>query len=142
MDSPLVWVIVPLALVAWLAATLPIVRVVFRRFGGGQALAQRYSVRCEPSGQRFERQTVVVGAVRYRRCSTVIINSEGLYFSSWFYGTPLFIPWTEITGAWPARLYGQPALKLLVGSPLVGTITVHPGLFEPMRPYLDRTMRL
>jgi len=50
----------------------------------------------------------------------------------------VLIPWTEVSAVRDARIFQRRAMKLFIGNPQVGTITVYPDLFEPMRPYLGK----
>ena len=92
-------------------------------------------------------QTVQIGAVRWRRCVSVCMTPEGLHLVMPSPGAllkvlglmgkqPIFIPWTEIVGAEPARLFMLPGYRLLVGSPVVATVTVYSELYSAIYPYL------
>jgi len=93
------------------------------------------------------RQTVQIGAVRWKRCVSVCVTPEGLHLVMPSPGAllkvlglmgkqPIFIPWTEIVGAEPARLFMLPGYRLIIGSPMVATITVYAELYSIIYPYL------
>ena len=103
------------------------------------ALAKQYPADGLPAGRRHARQTVQVGAVRYRRCVTVGIDPLGLWL--WVQPSlvrfhPLFIPWDEVKRTQETRLCSRKAVQLVIGEPSVATITVYRKLFEDLSPYL------
>jgi hypothetical protein len=93
-----------------------------------------------PIGNLFKKQTVQVGKVVYKRCTTVGISPQGLYlevsipFSSRL--KPLFIPWEMVKGVKEGSLYWEKTRILSIGEPEIGTIAVFADLFERIRPYL------
>jgi hypothetical protein len=107
--------------------------------GSWRALAKRYATDQRPEGQAYSWQTVQIGAVRYRNCTTVIPAPEGLYLAvSTLPGHPaLLLPWKELRHDGEAFLYWRNAPRLRVGDPEVATMIVLPGLFEHLRPYLS-----
>jgi len=112
--------------------------------GFGQVSGLERLVRCFPvnasQGTLLERQTVMVGEVRYRSCASVGIQAEGLFLhlhlplKSY---PPVLIPWHEIRQAQPHRLYWMPAVRLQIGDFPGDSITVYESLFAQMRPYLN-----
>lgn len=113
---------------------------IFAKVSGWTRLAERYPAIDQPEGTKYTRQTVQVGAVRYRNCVSVCLSAQGLYvwarplLSKY---QPVLIPWGEIQRIQETRLYGGRAIELSVGSPQVATITVRMGLFKLMQPYLN-----
>ncbi len=101
-------------------------------------LAERYPVTHEPEGQTFTKQTVQVGAARWKNCVTVGVGPQGLYLAVRRMLTrypPILVPWDEIKGIQETKLYWQRAIQLSVGDPQVGTITVLTKLFEAIQPF-------
>jgi hypothetical protein len=116
---------------------------IFAGISGWNRLAERYPAGDAPEGAKHTKQTVQVGAVRYRRCVTVCLSPQGLYvwarpiLSKY---PPILIPWDEIQHIQETRLYWERAMQLSVGSPQVGTITVQKRLFELIQPYLNHEL--
>ncbi len=113
---------------------------VFARMSGLNRLAERYPATYEPSGVRQTKQTAKIGVVQYRRCVTVTISPEGLYL--WVRpplgrAGKLLIPWDEIREVQEARLYWLQGVRMTVGDPQVGEITIYRKLFERMREYVQ-----
>lgn len=123
-----------------------------RDTGSWAGLSERYpaveatsSVVAAPSARHG--QTIQVGAVRWKRCVSVCITPEGLHLLMPSPGAllkvlglmgkqPIFIPWSEIVGAEPARLFMLSGYRLLIGNPLVATVTMYAELYSAIYPYL------
>jgi len=112
----------------------------FHYLSGWSKLVDRYPAVHLPEDQALKRQTVQVGPVRFRRCTTVLVASEGLYvrpdvfFRSY---RPLLIPWSEIIDVQRSNIYvWETATKLSIGHPLVGTIIVANNVFQLIQPHL------
>jgi hypothetical protein len=116
-----------------------IAMLLFAKAGGLFRLAERYPAGAEPEGIKSTRQTVQIGPVRYRFCTTVVISPAGLYLwprPALSRYSPLLIPWDAITKCEEARLYWQKAMRLTVGEPPAATVTIYAALFEALRAYL------
>ena len=103
-------------------------------------LASRYAASHPPEGRQFAKQTVQIGAVRFRKCVAVHVGSPGLHLHvrpimSRY--PPILIPWEEIQGRQPALVYWQSAMRMAIGKPSVATITVKASLFRIIEPYLQ-----
>jgi hypothetical protein len=98
-----------------------------------------------PAGEMLHKQTVKVGPVRYRRCVTVNISTQGLYLAVL---PPLgkqatvLIPWIDITSVEVATLYGRKAARLLIGQGELASITVYSELFRSMQPHLRSNVQV
>ena len=128
----------PIVLVLALAAVVvfgALLFQVFARVSGWNKLAGLYPVGPPPEGQRFARQTVQVGPVRFRRSTTAVISPQGLYLAA-LGNPPLLIPWSEVREVRATTLYWQRAMTLRIGNPLVGTITVGLVPYTAIKPYL------
>ncbi len=133
--------VVAVVLVA-LFAGIRLLSGIFAQSGGWNRLATRYSTDRQPAGQCFTGQTIKMGGlVRYRNCITVCVSPEGLYLALVSAvlpkQPPLLIPWSEITGVEPTRLYWWKAARLSIGQPQVGTVDMWLPLFQSLRPFLD-----
>ena len=113
---------------------------IFSRISGIDKLAEKFPAAGTPSGQEFKKQTIQIGPVRYRNCLTVIINSSGLYLlvTAPFIKThEIFIPWEEFYNVGSTRLYSQKAVKLNIGKPSIGTISVYESLHDQFKSNLN-----
>lgn len=113
---------------------------------GWQSLAARYAATAPGPGNCLEKQTILVGAVRYWNCISFGISDAGLYLAPSGMGRitqnrPLLIPWQAISGIGQARLYWQKAAVLVIGSPPVGRITLPRDLFDLVRDRLSPELR-
>jgi hypothetical protein len=106
--------------------------------GGWRRLATRYRAIAPPVGPVLKRQTVRVGAVRYRRLTTVGLYPEGVYLAVGLPFHPaVWIPWGEWGLLRETRIdLGTPAVELAVGEPALARVTVTRALYEQMAPYL------
>jgi hypothetical protein len=111
----------------------------FAKLSGLTRLTQQYPVTQPPTGTTLAKQTVKVGSVRYRRCVVVSVGEEGLYLGvhpPLLEQGEMLIPWGEIKGAQKARLYSQRAVRLSIGEPEFGSVTLYDGLYKLIAPYL------
>lgn len=115
-----------------------LIRLFASRSGFGK-LSQLYAVQRPPDGPARARQTLMVGAVQWKRCVTIATSPGGLYLKidPVMVRLPaLLIPWSALRPLGKTLLYWQPAIRLSVGMPEVTTITVHRPLFDQMQPWL------
>ncbi len=111
------------------------------RRSGLPELARFYGVSRKPEGEMLSRQVVRVGSVYFRYTVTVGITRMGLYISMGSFGKllktpPLLIPWGDIEAGVSARLYGRPAIELMVGDPAIALVTVTREVYDAMQPHL------
>jgi hypothetical protein len=99
--------------------------------GGWRRLAEVYGTANPPTGQITKGETILVGAVTYKRCVTLGVADEGLYVSIW--RKTSLIPWAEFKAVGQATLYWQTVPMLTVGDPPVATMTVPVAVFQVMR---------
>jgi hypothetical protein len=112
----------------------------FAKHSGLTGLTQRYPVTQSPTGTTLAKQTVKVGSVRYRRCVDVSIGEGGLYLGvhpPLLEQGDMLIPWDDIKGARKTRLYSRRAVRLSIGEPELGSVTLYEGLYEQVAPYLQ-----
>lgn len=111
----------------------------FNRASDYGRLAARFPGGPEPSGARWERQSVAfAGTMIYKRCTTVVVTGDGL----WLQARPpaqgvqpaVFVPWPDIAQAERARLYWREAVRLTCGRPAVGTVTVFRPVWAAAEP--------
>jgi hypothetical protein len=116
---------------------------IFAKYSGLTNLAQRYPVTQLPTGAMLIKQTVKVGAVRYRRCVDVSIGEGGLYLGvhpPLLKQGDMLIPWEEIKGAQKTRLYSRKAVRLSIGEPEFGSVALYKALYEQVVPYLQSSV--
>lgn len=112
---------------------------VFGRVSGLNRLGQVYPAPGAPAGPVLAGQTVQIGTVRYRRCVTVNVSDAGLYLWARPILTrhqPILIPWSEVRQVQETMLYWQRAMRLSIGAPEVGSVTLLMGLFALVSPHL------
>lgn len=127
----------------FVAGLCAFVFAVFRRASGIGRLAERFAAAGPPAGPVYDRQTVQVGAVRWRNCVTIGATPQGLYLAlrpAFPRYPPLLVPWSEIKGAQTVRLYWRQAVRLTIGAPEVGSLTVLMPIYSLIYPYLDATL--
>lgn len=109
------------------------------RLSGLEKLVKSYRTDHQPQNKEHSRQTIGLGAVKYRNCVTVHLEQEGLYL--WvrppFFSHPaILIPWADIVQADHVTLYHRKAVELQVKAPGCKTITVYQDLFEQFKEHL------
>jgi len=112
---------------------------IFARISGLNRLVEQYPVKVNPEGKELVNQTIQIGLVRYRDCTTVIISSTGLYLNinpPLSSGSEMLIPWDEIKKVSQGRLYGTNASQLSLGNSGKNNVIVYNELFELMQSYL------
>lgn len=109
----------------------------FARAGGYEALAQRFPAAGEPAGALRAQTVMLANTVAYKRCVTLAASPQGLYLRPRPpLGSPLaaaLIPWAQVTRVERATLYWQSAVRLVIGEPAVGEVTVLAEVYEALR---------
>jgi len=117
-----------------------IYRSVLKTFAKGGAwgkLAEKYPVETEPTEISLPKQTIRVGAVRYRRCVTAGLLADGMYIAITLPAhAPLFIPWDEFHLMGKTRIYARQALQWSIGKPEIARISFPMPLSEKLKPFL------
>ncbi len=139
--------IVGLGLIGVIPAAVAALCLLFNGFfsffsgsGGLAALAAAYPAG-EPDRPRqvISGRTVHVGAVAYKRISSVGMDERGLWLSVSLPGTrPVFIPWTACQAPCVRTLYWEPWVCIPVGSPVITTISLPPACREEVNRYLGQ----
>lgn len=114
---------------------------IFAEISGLKLLAERFSIKEAPDGETLAGQTVQIGPVRYRKCVTVIIGTNGLYLKvapPLSHSSKVLIPWDEIKRTSPATLYGRNASMLSLDHKGEQRLTVYNELFELIKPNLGQ----
>lgn len=141
-----IWLLAALMAGALTVGMASAARLVFRTLsgpaGGWGGLAERYPALTPPAGIRVDRQSVRVGGVVYKNCVTATLAAEGLGLDAgWllrrFGRRPMLIPWDQFRGEQPTTLHWQAAVRLQVGEPAAGTITIK----GPLYAQLERLLR-
>ncbi len=112
------------------------VQLFFSAISGWKRLARSFAAINPPHGLRYSGQTVVVGAARLRNCATLCATPGGLYLSTFVLRPALLIPWREFRGTAPATVYNQPAVRMSIGAPEIGSLTLWPWQYERIRSHL------
>lgn len=102
-------------------------------------IAEHYSTNHPPKGENLTKQTLQIGAVRYRNCVTIDIDTQGFYFCIHmiFSKHPqIFIPWKEFRDIQESKIYQKRAKEFSIGEPPVGTIRIPEEIFIKMESYL------
>lgn len=91
----------------------------FGQWSGIERLVAEYTVAALPAVGQLRGRTVQVGAVRFRRCTTVVVAQEGLYlhvrsvFASY---SPICLPWTALAPAGQTFIYWEMASRYQVAT--------------------------
>lgn len=134
------------AVIALLAVVMPLMYRTFATGSGYAELARRFPADHVPDGRRYDWQSIRLGAVRWRRCATMIFSPEGLYLSFMpampVLGKPAFnhhpavlIPWTEMRSAAPTTLYWQRGVAISLGEPAIAVLAIYQPFFSLIEPY-------
>ena len=116
----------------------------FARGGGYARLVERFPASGGPPVGALHGETVMLAnTVAYKRCVTLGATAEGLYLRP---SPPLakkhpaaFIPWGEVRRVERASLYWRSALRLVVGDPPVGELTMLSQTYDALRRQVERT---
>lgn len=118
---------------------------IFEHFGGAahgwRRLSGIYGTTAPPPADILRAQSLMIDQVLYRRCMSVCIGPAGLYIEKGFPlsllgRSALLIGWSEVKELAEARLFWQRAIRLAIGEPRVGSITLPMPLFAQCRPWL------
>lgn len=140
------FVLIFAAIIGLLVVVMPLMYRTFATGSGYAELARRFPASHVPDGRRYDWQSIRLGAVRWRRCATMIFSPEGLYLSFMpampVLGKPQFnhhpavlIPWAEMKSATPATLYWQRAVAISLGEPTVAVLALYQPFFSLIEPY-------
>jgi hypothetical protein len=124
---------------------------IFARRSGYAELARRFPADHEPEGQKYTWQTIRVGAVRWRFCTTIVLSPEGLYLAVMsrmpLFRDPAFnrhpavlIPWSEVKAVYPTILFLQRAFALAIGDPKITAIAFFQRFLPLIEPYISVRM--
>jgi|WetSurMetagenome_2_1015567.scaffolds.fasta_scaffold30007_3 hypothetical protein len=86
----------------------------------------------------FFRESIKVGAVRYRRVAKAGLKPEGLILAvgGIIRHKPICIPWADMGDIHSARFYQRPCMHLTVGKPPITELLLSNELYRAMYPYL------
>jgi hypothetical protein len=120
---------------------------IFAKAGGYDKLVLKYGNATRPDGTSLSRQTIKVGAVRWRWSGNIVLGSQGLFIALGgaasaipLFGklTPVLIPWSDFRSPRQGRLYlDWQAVELSVGNPEIAVITFPLDLYKKIAVYLD-----
>jgi hypothetical protein len=107
--------------------------------GGLSKLAAAFPTSELPAQQVQPRQTVQIGAVRYKNCTDFAVSPQGLYLcvrNPLGRPQPLLIPWHQMQVVGDARIYWNAAKVLSVGSPEIARVSLMMPHLSAIQPYL------
>ena len=116
----------------------------FAQGGRYARLVERFPASDRPPVGSLHGETVMLAnTVAYKRCVTLGATTEGLYLCP---SPPLmkkhpavFIPWGEVKRVERASLYWRSALRLVIGDPPVGEVTMFSHAYDALRRQVERT---
>jgi hypothetical protein len=111
----------------------------FARLSGLSKIIEHYSTSRTSQGEKLVKQTIQIGAVRYRKCVFIDIDTQGFYFCirTVFGKCPqIFLPWDEFGNIRESEIYGKKAKQFSIGEPPIGTIRIPEAIFNKMENYL------
>jgi ankyrin repeat protein len=115
------------------------------RMTGWRQLASRFTAPAALDVATFTRQDVDVGTlafIRIRNLMRAAALDDGLYLAMPAIARPghppLLVPWTQMRVVEERQLLGRTVVKLSVGSPEIGTITLRGGVADDVRRRLGR----
>jgi ankyrin repeat protein len=104
---------------------------------GWSRIADRHLAPPALATDAFTRQDAdvgTIGLVRIRNLMRAAALDQGLYLAmpaiARFGHPPLLVPWSEMRVAQESKVLGRPVVKLSVGSPELGTITLRGGVAD------------
>lgn len=144
MPETLLFIVPILGLAVILVFVVTAIMLVSRLMGRGvRHLAESYGTAQQPAGPTFRFQTVKIGAILWKRCTTVVVSPEGLFLGvrpPLGTSAQLLIPWDRFTSARHARLMWRSVYELAVGDPPETHVTVPADVIEAMRPYVGELL--
>lgn len=116
----------------------------FAQGGGYARLVERFPAPGGPPAAALHGETVMLAnTVAYKRCVTLGATAEGLYLCP---SPPLakkhpaaLIPWGEVRRVERTSLYWRSALRLVIGDPPIGEVTMLIQVYETLRRHAVRT---
>lgn len=135
-EDPPTWVIILIPVV--FAVVFPcfccFVLWILSHVGGWRRLAKHYRTEKKPEGKVFAGIQAMVGLVSYRSALDCTVTEEGFFLRPMllfrFAHPTLFIPWSECNEVKRADLLWIKWVKIRVGSPKSGTLTLPLSIFE------------
>ncbi|MBX7207718.1 MAG: hypothetical protein K1X78_05385 [Verrucomicrobiaceae bacterium] len=112
---------------------------IMSRAGGWNRLAARYPAGTRaPEGEECRRVFGMVGMARYKGILKLHFARDGFFMEVMpifkIGHPPLFIPWAEVVDRKPFQLLWFRTVRLTIGSPAAGTITLPADLVEKHQP--------
>lgn len=108
------------------------------RVSGWKSLAEHFTCDGPPPPNVLKRQTMQVGATRFRNSMSLGITAQGLYMHTRFTRPDLFIPWAAFRSVRPTTIYWRNAYFLGIGQPEIGKIGIFEDQYAWMQPFLGK----
>lgn len=110
---------------------LTLLRFLANRPGGLGHLARTYPMTGSEPEPTLTRQTLKIGAVRYKNIGKMTVGRDALYLKVW--GHAAKIPWTEIKGVGETWFQWQKWPVLQIGDPRIAEIVISPEAYRAIK---------
>jgi hypothetical protein len=137
MSSGIAFLFPPFFIAMWLG-----IGAVLAEISGWPALARRFRTEHRPTGQRWRRQVVMLGATRESGVTRIITSPAGLYLDVnplfRFRRPPLLLPWSAVHHRGDRRFLWLRWHEIDLAG--VTTLGVKPNAYQAIAPFLSATI--
>lgn len=118
---------------------ITLIRFLGNRPGGLGYLARTYPMTGSEPEPTLTRQTLKIGAVRYKNIGKMTVGRDALYLKVW--GHTAKIPWSEIKGVGETWFQWQKWPVLQIGDPRIAEIVISPEAYRAMKDRIEMDSR-